>query len=642
MNLMWRTLAGLALAVAFVHSCRAVPLQETPLFADAVKKGVLPPVAERVPEQPRVIDLAASGREPGMPGGTLRMLIGDQREISQMTIYGYARLVIFDEKLQLVPDILDHYEVKEGRIFTLYLRRGHKWSDGQPFTSEDFRYYWEDVANNAKLSPGGIPQNFMVNGKPPRFEVLDPLTVRYTWDDPNPGFLPALAGAQPLYLTMPAHYLKQFHVRYADKETLTKEVKKAGVKDWAGLHERKSRQYRPDNPDLPTLDPWRNRTRPPADNFVFERNPFFHRIDTNGRQLPYIDRAHLLVSTTSLIPARAGGGEVDLQARYISFDSYTFLKEAEARGEFKVRLWDRGEGSYAALVPNQNAADPTWRSLVRDVRFRRALSLGINRQDINRVIFFGLAQESANTILRESPLYRDEYRTAWTAFDPAKANQLLDEVGLTKRAADGTRLLPDGRRAEIIVDTQGAGTNETDMVELINDDYRAIGVKIFAHTSSPDMFRRRIYAGETVMSLASGLDTGIDNGTPTADMEPSELAPSAESQLRWPLWGTYVATGGRQGEAIGVPEAKELADLLSGWRSSLDVEQRTKIWNRMLEINADQVFSIGIVNRVPQPIVVSSRLRNVPEKGLYSFLPGAFLGKYMPDTFWFAGQTAED
>ena len=642
MNPVWRALAGLALATAFVHSCHAVPLQETPFFAEEVKKGLLPPIAERVPEQPRVIDLAALGREPGMPGGTLRMLIGDQREISLMTIYGYARLVIFDEKLQLAPDILDHYDVREARIFTFYLRRGHKWSDGQPLTSEDFRYYWEDVANNAKLSPGGIPQNLLVNGKPPRFEVIDPLTVRYTWDDPNPGFLPALAGAQPLYLMMPAHYLKQFHVRYADKEALAKEVKKAGVKDWAGLHERKSRQYRPENPDLPTLDPWRNRTKPPADNFVFERNPFFHRIDTNGRQLPYIDHAHLLVSTTSLIPARAGGGEVDLQARYISFDSYTFLKEAEARGEFKVRLWDRGEGSYAALIPNQNVADPVWRALVRDVRFRRALSLAFNRQDINRVIFFGLAQESANTILRESPLYRDEYRTAWIAFDPAKANQLLDEVGLTKRASDGTRLLPDGRRAEIIVDTQGAGTNETDMVELINDDYRAIGVKIFAHTSSPDMFRRRIYAGETVMSLASGLDTGIDNGTPTADMEPSELAPSGESQLRWPLWGTYVATGGRQGEAIAVPEAKELADLLSSWRSSVDGEERTKIWTRMLEINADQVFSIGIVNRVPQPIVVSSHLRNVPEKGLYSFLPGAFLGKYMPDTFWFAGQTAED
>jgi peptide/nickel transport system substrate-binding protein len=625
-----RAFAGLLLAVALAGPGRAVELKETPYFADAVAEGALPPVAQRVPEEPRVIDLAAAGREPGVPGGTLRTLIGDQRDISEMTIYGYARLVVLDEKFQFVPDILERFEVQDGRIFTFHLRRGHKWSDGQPFTAEDFRYYWEDVANNAKLSPGGLPAQFLVNHKPPRFEVVDPLTVRYSWDDPNPAFLPALAAAQPLYLTMPAHYLKQFHVKYADKAALAAAVAKAGVKDWKALHERKSRQYRPENPDLPTLDPWRNRTKPPADEFVFERNPYFHRIDANGHQLPYIDRARLLVSTTALIPARAGGGEVDLQARYIGFDSYTFLKEAEGRSNFDVKLWERGEGSFAALIPNENAADPGWRRLMRDVRFRRALSLGINRRDINRVIFFGLAKESACTVLKESPLFKPEYQTAWTAYDPDQANRLLDEAGLAKRDSDGVRLLPDGRRAEIIVDTQGAGTDETDILELINDDYSKLGIRIFAHASSPDMFRRRIYAGQTVLALAAALD----NGTPTADMSPADLAPSSEAQLEWPLWGSYVDTAGKEGEAPTGPAA-ELVQLLDKWRSSVTTADRTALWTRMLEINADQVFTIGIVNRVPQPVIISKRLQNFPDKGLYAFMPGAFFGRYMPDTFWF-------
>jgi peptide/nickel transport system substrate-binding protein len=209
-------------------------------------------------------------------------------------------------------------------------------------------------------------------------------------------------------------------------------------------------------------------------------------------------------------------------------------------------------------------------------------------------------------------------------------------MGLDKRAADGIRLLPDGRRAEIIVDTQGAGTNETDILQLIDEDYRALGIRIFAHASSPDMFRRRIYSGETLMSL----DRGIDNGTPTADMDPAELVPSSETQSAWPLWGSYVETGGKEGEAITLPAAKELAQLLGEWRTSVDTVTRTKIWTRILDIRADQVFSIGIVNRVPQPIVVSKRLRNVPAKGLYSFMPGAFLGRSMVDTFWFADLTA--
>jgi peptide/nickel transport system substrate-binding protein len=631
-----RTLLGFSLAAVFADSCRAEALQETPYYAKAVAEGTLPPVAQRVPEEPGIIDLPAMGRDNGQPGGTIRLLIADQRDLSTVTLYGYTRLVALDANYHFVPDILASFTVEEGRIFTLRLRRGHKWSDGTPFTTEDFRYCWEDVANNPKLSPSGPSAVLMVGGKSPRFEVVDALTVRYTWDVPNPGFLPALAAAQPAYIAMPSQYLKQFHPRYADKDKLAELVKKTGVKDWSALHERKSRQYRPENPELPTLDPWRPRTKPPSEEFVFERNPYFHRIDTNGRQLPYVDRLRLLVSSSALIPARAAGGEVDLQAKYLDFDSFTFLKQAETRGQFDVRLWSIGYGSEAALVPNLNARDTIWRKILQDVRFRRALSLGINRHDINAVIYFGLANVSADTVLEESPLYKPEYRTAWSDYNPEKANRLLDEMGLDRRASDSIRLLPDGRRAEIIVDTAGAGTNETDILELIDDDYRALGIRIFAHASSPDMFRRRIYSGDTLISLTMG----IDNGTPTADMDPAELVPSSESQSAWPLWGTYVQSAGKQGEAITLPEAKELADLLQQWRVSVDTVTRTKIWTRILEIRADQVYSIGIVNRVPQPIVVSKRLRNMPPKGLYSFMPGAFLGRYMVDTFWFADITA--
>jgi peptide/nickel transport system substrate-binding protein len=636
MTLSRRTVLGLGLAAVFAGAGSAESIEETPYFADAVADGTLPPLARRVPDEPRVTDLPALGRDNGQPGGTLRMLIGDQHDISIVTLYGYARLVTLDMHLRFEPDILASFDVQDGRVFTLRLRRGHKWSDGAAFTTEDFRYYWEDVANSRKLNPSGPPAILMVGGKPPHFEIVDPQTVRYSWDVPNPGFLPALAAAQPLYLAMPAHYLKQFNPRYADKEKLAALVKKFGVKDWASLHERKSRQYRPENPDLPTLDPWRPRTKPPSEEYVFERNPFFHRVDTNGRQLPYVDRLRLLVSTTGLIPARAAGGEVDLQAKYIDFESFTFLKQAETRSHFDVRLWSHGEGSEAALTPNLNAADKTWRAILQDVRFRRALSLSINRHDINEVIYFGLANESTDTVLKESPLYKPEYRTAWADYKPEEANRLLDEMGLGKRDTDGIRLLPDGRRAEIIVDTEGAGTNETDILQLIDDDYRAIGIRIFAHASGPDMFRRRIYAGDTLMSL----NRGIDNGTPTADMDPAELVPSSETQAAWPLWGSYAETHGKEGEAITLPAAQEIAQLLTEWRTSVDTASRTKIWTRILDIRAEQVFSIGIVNRVPQPIVVSKRLRNVPTKGLFSFMPGAFLGIYRVDTFWFADLTA--
>ena len=221
-------------------------------------------------------------------------------------------------------------------------------------------------------------------------------------------------------------------------------VQAENLSDWTRLHMRVSRQYRPENPELPTLDPWRNSTTPPSDQFEFVRNPFYHRVDTEGRQLPYADSVVLTMGSTDLIPAKAGAGDTDLQARYIRFDNYTFLKNAEERIGIKVHLWKAGNGSAVALLPNLNAKDPVWRELLRDVRFRRAMSLAIDRTELNQVVYFGLANESADTMLPESPLYREEYQKAWAAHDPDAANALLDELGL-EVGPDGIRRLPDGR-----------------------------------------------------------------------------------------------------------------------------------------------------------------------------------------------------
>ncbi|MBS9477029.1 ABC transporter substrate-binding protein [Ancylobacter sp. VKM B-3255] len=603
---------------------------EPPVFVRAILEGRLPPLAERLPEHPRVIDLPAMGREPGHYGGTLRMLMGDQRDIRFITIYGYARLVVFDTKGNLVPDILESVDVEEGRIFTLHLRKGHRWSDGHPFTAEDFRYWWEDVANSERLSPGGPPLQMKVLGEPARFEVIDETTVRYSWSTPNPGFLPALAGAQPLVIAMPAHYMKLFDQTYADPLKLSGLIKLERVKDWTALHDRMARSYRPENPELPLLGPWIPLTRPPAEFFVFRRNPFYHRVDEEGRQLPYIDEITMSIGTSSLIPAKVAAGGSDLQARYISFADYTFLKASEARGHYKVRLWERGEGAFVALIPNLNVKDEVWRRLLRDVNVRRALSVAINRHDINQVIFFGLGHEGANTVIPASTLYKEKYDRAWSQYDPKLANQLLDAAGLDKRDDEGFRLLPDGRRAEITVETSADNMEETDILELVGFDWAKIGIKLFVRGTQRDLLRRGVIAGNVMMAVWPGMD----NALPGPDMSPEALAPANSMQFQWPLWGQYVDSAGREGEKPDLPAAQELIALAKSWRHSVTTEERASIWSRMLEINAEQVFTIGIVNRLSQPVIVSDKLRNVPDVGIYSFEPGAYFGIYLPDTFW--------
>jgi ABC-type dipeptide transport system, periplasmic component len=249
----------------------------------------------------------------GQYGGELTTLFSTAKDIKYMVTYGYAELVAYDSHYRLVPNLLESFDVQEGRIFTFHLRKGMKWSTGTPFTTEDFRFYWEDVANNTDLNPLGPPLEFLVNGELPKVEVLDATTIRYSWSKPNPSFLPNLALEPNFFIYQPSKFLKKLHAKYADKAELDAAVKDASARNWAALFNRKANQYRNDNPKLPTLGPWVLKTKPPADRFVFERNPYYFRVDAQGRQLPYIDKVICAVADGKLIPAKAGAGESMLQ-----------------------------------------------------------------------------------------------------------------------------------------------------------------------------------------------------------------------------------------------------------------------------------------------------------------------------------------
>ena len=620
--------ALLGLLVTVAQAAPPANLIETPMLRDDVAAKKLPPVKQRLPENPLVVVMDGKQQELGQHGGTLNMLLARSRDIRMMVVYGYARLVGYDRNYVLVPDLLQSIDAKDDRVFTMKLRAGHKWSDGAPFTSDDFRYFWEDVANDKELSPSGPPAALLVDGQPPKVEYPDKTTVRYTWAKPNPEFLALLAGPSPLLIYRPAHYLKQFHKKYNPK-VVEAEKAEPGKRSWAAIHNREDNMYQFDNPRLPTLEPWVNTSKPPTDRFVVVRNPYFHRVDTNGRQLPYIDRVLLPIVDSKLIPAKAGAGESDLQARDIAFSNYTFLKKGEQLNNYKTYLWRTAKGSHLALYPNLNVVDPVWRQLFRDVRFRRALSMSIDRTQINQVLYFGLATESNNTVVADSPLYRKEYQTQWAKYDRKAANKLLDEIGL-KRGPDGIRRLSDGRPLEIIVETAGESTEQTDVLELIRETWREAGIKLFSKPSQRDLLRNRVFSGEAMMSVWQGLDNGI----PNADTAPDELAPKDQAQLQWPKFGQFFETAGKSGEAPDIPQAVELMKLWESWRSASH-EERSKIWHRMLAIHADQQFSIGIINNVMQPVVVNNALKNVPEKGLYNWDPGAFFGIYRPETFWF-------
>ncbi|MFL5073806.1 MAG: ABC transporter substrate-binding protein [Microvirga sp.] len=615
-------LAGLpALAQSYV---------ETPLFAERVGKGELPPIAQRLPKEPMVVDLAAKGRSVGRPGGEVTSLVARGRDIRYMSVQSYARLVGYTEKLALEPDLLAKLENDNDQTFTFRLRDGHRWSDGHPFTTDDFRYYWEDVAHNPEVSPAGLPEFMILDGKPPRFEILDERTVRYSWDKPNPRFLSQLAGPRDPFLYRPAHYLKQFHTKYANKGKLEEAAKKQKLKSWAALHNRMDDMFENTNPDLPTLQGWRVMNAAPATRFTFERNPYYHRVDATGQQLPYIDRVIFDVAAGGLMAAKANAGETDLLSRGLSMSDIPILKEGEHAKGYKTLLWLYARGSELALYPNLNTADPVWRTLNRDVRYRRALSLGIDRKTLNNALLFGLGREGNNTILEESALFSPELRSKYAQYDPAEASRLLDEIGLTKRNGAGIRLLPDGRELEIIVETDGEGGFIVDGLTLITEFWREIGIKLFVKPQDRTILRNRAYAGLTVMVAAQGLDLAV----PTAKMAPTELAPMMQTFYAWPKWGQYVETKGKNGEACDVPEAKHLLALYERWMATADEAVHEQVWREMLANHAENQWSIGTLAGAFQPIIARNGLVNIPKKALYSWEPSAMLGVYRVDEFY--------
>ena len=307
------------------------------------------------------------------------------------------------------------------------------------------------------------------------------------------------------------------------------------------------------------------------------------------------------------------------------------LKKSEKKFGYSTKLWRTAKGARWAIYPNLNFRDMEWRKLFRNVNFRRALSIAIDRHEINQVFYYGLARETNNSVLRESPLFDEKFANRWSQFDLNTANQMLDDLGLVKRNSKGFRLLPNGQPMELTVVFSTEEDEPSDILELVSDTWRKIGIKVLSKPLHREVMRNRIFSGNVQMSIWSGLENGI----PNASSSPAELAPTSQQQLQWPMWGQYLETGGKSGQAIDMKVPQKLFELKDAWREARSEGDRIKIWHEMLDTYTSNVFSIGIIASVPQVVLVNNSLQNVPDKAIYNWDPGAHFGIYRPCTFWF-------
>lgn len=584
--------------------------QESPLLAALVASGDLPPVEDRLPANPLVIQVV---EEIGTYGGDMNRIYNGARDHCNYSRVAREGIVRWSsDGFTLMPAVIDKWTPSaDGKEWTIHIREGIRWSDGDLLDADDFIYQYEDVVLNTELveSP---PKWISVGGERGTVTKIDQFTVKYTfsqpyWTWPNAASEePCATGSISGYVFVPSHFMKQFHKKYAGEEAIAALMVEFDFEQWPQLYENRGGEKF--NPERPTTRAWQMTNEIGAQLWIAERNPYFYAVDPEGNQLPYLDRiVYQLVEDSSVIQVKAAAGEVDFQNRRLAFASYPVFKEREKDGNFRVMNWtDSGGGVSVGLFMNQSFQGVEG-DILRSREFRQALSVAIDRASISEITWLGLGEGRQPVPAKGHPHYPgDAAAFAWTEYDVALANQMLDGV-LPDKDGNGFRKLPNGDTLLIIITTQTGASG--DVAEQVGVYWQKVGVKVKVDAVARATLTSR-NTGNEFHVITWSVDT-----TCCLFSEPNKTLPvtSAEHLPMWgPAFGRWRVTNGEEG--IEPPaDIKALQDLfLKGQISSL--EDAAEIAKEIYATVAEEVYIIGIVGLVPKPFIVKNDLRNVPEQ----------------------------
>ena len=410
---------------------------EAPILAERVEAGKLPPVKERLPEEPLVITPV---ERVGKYGGTARVVTVRPQIMEDGGLLNNHEPILrlgLDGK-STVPNLATDWEFSEdGKTLVLHLRKGVKWSDGYPFTADDILFWYEDVVLNDELTPVK-PIIWSPGGSLMKLEKIDDYTIKMEFAQSYPLVLLHLihnAGTEGNCF-YPKHYLQKYHPRYASEEEISKAVADGGFETWSQMFLARAQinagSGRAVEPETPTLKAYKVVAKT-LDKVIYERNPYYWKTDTEGNQLPYIDRVEVeILKDQEMVNLKIVAGELDFAAFNTTLENYPLYKENEDAANIRVLLWPDVFGAEVLVMVNLTHEDPVVRKIFQDKRFRIALSLGIDRDEINELFYLGLAESRQATVVPASAFYEEEFANAYVEHDVAEANRLLDEMGLNE------------------------------------------------------------------------------------------------------------------------------------------------------------------------------------------------------------------
>ena len=589
----------------------------------------LPPVKERLPDDPLV---SHPYERIGKYGGKARITLWDGW---QFFAWEHA-LTISADLRNVLPNLAESWSVSEdGRVTTVRLRPGIKWSDGHPLTSQDFMFRF----NHDWLDPEMQPlTNVAVRGA--KFVTIDDLTFQYVFPKPNPMFANYFAFFGSHFVD-PMHFLKDYHPAYRDRDELNALVKEKNHVTWMAMFNQLRGWGNEDAPKVPTLRSFRAVERTPT-KLRLERNPYYFKIDPAGNQLPYIDAVDviILLESSEIITFQAATGQLDFTAHTLETPLIPLLKLGERKGVNQVHIWRRLHVADVAIQPNYNYDDLKYRDLVwgkGERRFIRALSHAIDRDQMNEVIYFGQGTPSQVTAHRSSRWYEERFGQAHIRYDPDYSRELLDELGLFDVDGDGLREYPDGSPLIITLEFIDFETPKGISLELVRDYWREVGIDLRLKTIERRLQTERAMANKMQMT-AWHADKVTDILFPHW---PDWFYPhrAGWDMTMWNHWGRYHQTDGEVGE-----EPPELIRNLQYWGGELltatDEAHRAKAAKTLLEAHAEHLWAIGTVGHAPHPVAVSRRLKNVVPNGIWG-ADNRWTTPYHPAT-WYIDETAED
>ena len=598
-------------------SALAVKYSEAPMLKTLVAAGELPPVEERLPEEPFVVE---PFEEIGRYGGTANVFaVGSHAWNDWQHGTAYAGQGLFGFSIDgksLQSDIAKGYKWDEDlKAFTIYLREGAKWSDGAPFTADDIVFQFEDIYGNDELTPVK-PELWSPGEELLKAKKVDDYTVRLEFAKPYPRIESELRTYNSWQTVMysPKHYLKRWHIKYNPKaDELAKEE---GYDSWVNafkIHQQIYNQI--EDLNLPRMAPWIMKAKA-AGTILLERNPYYWKVDTEGNQLPYIDKVLITEVSEELYQIKAISGEADFAYTTLSLENYPLYKENEERGGYRVVLsapiWSGG--NMVAVGFNFNEKDPVLRKIYHDIRFRKALSWAIDRDDINESLFFGKATPWQVAPFPSDSYYKEEWGQYCIQYDPEKANRFLDEMGLDKRDAGGWRSRSDGKRLELTINFHEREASIVPIMELVKEYWEAVGVKTALNPMSLALF------GELPSSSDRGLIADGQNWHTELMMynRPGRDLGYGGNLAFFIDWWDYngfypESKNTRPEDQVTLEEVKKLRDLWMKWGSTrMGSKEYLRLAEQALDYVCYQLWSIGTVAFPDWPFIIKNNLRNVP------------------------------